>query len=212
MKIKNKTNAFFPKSLILIMVLAIASCGKDDEQVIVKVPAINSDFDSGNDEWKIEGDANGGQVTDINPEFSSADGVDNSGHIFAVDDVAGGVWYFVAPSKYRGNKSEYFGGVLQYYLRQSSIDSQFDADDIIIETANNEAIIYHYPTGTFPNVEWIKYDVRLDESAEWVDLTGQPVSNDQIKAALSNIVKLRIRGEFRSGQDTGRLDSFSFLK
>jgi hypothetical protein len=204
---KTKENkSIYHYILVLVMAFAMTSCAEDPEQ-----PQILSDFETGTDEWKIEGDAQGGQVGDIDPEFSPVDGVDNSGHIFAKDDVAGGTWYFVAPSKFRGDKSQFMGGKLTYFLTQSDISNQFNNKDIII-TSGSEGIVYRYPNQEYPGTEWTEYAIPLDESGAWVDLDENPVTNDQIQRVLSNITKLSIRGEFRTGADTGRLDSFAFAQ
>jgi len=136
--------------------------------------------------------------------------LDNSGHIFAEDDVTGGVWYFVAPSQYRGDKSAFYGGSLEYYLRQSAVSSQFAARDIIIESDENSFLIYTYPDAEYPGVDWTKYEIDLVAGPAWTDENDIEVTADEMRQILSNITKLSIRGEFRAGSDTGRLDQFSY--
>ncbi len=193
---------------VLIYILAVWSCNSVDPEP--EAEDISSDFETGTDNWKIEGDAKGGQVSDIDPQFSPVDGVNNSGHIFAEDDVAGGVWYFVAPSQYRGDKSAFYGASMEYYLTQSSVTNQFAAQDIIIESGDGSLLIYRYPNAAYPGVEWTKYSILLTAGPAWTDTDEMEITEAEMKRILSDITKLSIRGEFRTGGDTGRLDQFSY--
>ena len=46
--------------------------------------------------------------------------------------MAGGVTYWVAPAKFRGDQGGAYGGLLTFSLRQDNASNQFDADDVII--------------------------------------------------------------------------------
>lgn len=171
----------------------------------------SSDFISGVDGWTIEGDAQGG--SGVIPEFSDKDGLDNSGYIYAKDDVAGGVWYFVAPDKYLGNKSSFFNGMIKYWLIQKSARiNQFLSPDVVIEGGTNEKIVINLPIESFPDTVWTKYQFTFNESDVWVDENNQKATNQKIKNVLKNITKLKIRGEFEEGTDTGGLDGFILIK
>lgn len=187
------------------LAISLSSCKKDEEK-----PTENSnstEFYEGTDQWKIEGDAQGGEVFD--PSYSPIEGLDNTGYVYAEDDVAGGVWYFVAPSKYRGDKSKYFNGEINFWLIQvSALADQFNDEDVIIEGGANEKLIYYH--NSYPGATWTNYRIVLNNSSGWLDENGTLATNDKIKSVLSNITKLSIRGEFENGSDTGGLDSFSF--
>jgi len=197
----------FKTIFLALLILIYTGCGDDDEKV--KETSDSSDFISGVDGWKIEGDAKGSEG--LIPNFSEINGLGNSGYIYAKDDATGGIWYFVAPSKYYGDKSKFFNGKIEFYLIQdSNIANQFNANDIIIEGTSGKKIVYKH--NNYPAKTWTKYQINLNSDSQWVDENGNIASDDTIKSILSNITKLMIRGEFEDGQDTGGLDGFKFLK
>jgi len=192
-------------SIILLLQFSMASCtfqidGGEKED--------SSEFIDGVDGWRIEGDAKGD--TGVIPNFSPIKGLDDSGYIYAIDDAVGGVWYFVAPSKYLGNKSEYFNGKLEFWLIQDSeMKKQFDDEDLIIKGDNGEMITYKHET--YPTKEWTHYEVTLGGD-KWLDEKGEIATEEKIKKVLTNVTKLMIRGEFEDGNDTGGLDGVHLLK
>jgi hypothetical protein len=193
--------------------MILTACGGGGSSTTDPVPAeeteIISDFATGVDGWKIEGDGQGS--TGVIPNFSELNGVGNSGYIYAEDDVTGGVWYFVAPSKFYGDKTAFFNGKIEFYLIQdSAMSNQFFYEDIIIEGTSGQKIIYNFEN--YPTKEWTKYEINLNTDSQWLDEVGTPISDDMIKSILSDITKIMIRGEFESGSDTGGLDGFQFVK
>lgn len=137
--------------------------------------------------------------------------MDNSGYIFADDDVTGGVWYFVAPGKFMGDQSEFVGGNLDFYLIQkSALSDQFESKDVIIEGGDNQEIYYYH--SSYPDTTWTHYEISLDTSAGWMNSSNTDASPSEIQSVLSDVQSLRIRGEFESGPDTGGLDKFQFIE
>jgi hypothetical protein len=187
----------------LTMALSGASCTDTGSQTPSEIV---SDFTDGTDGWMIEGDA---QM--VEPEHSGDGGVGDSGYIFARDNVTGGVWYFVAPSKHIGNKSAFFNGTMRFYLLQISAQvDQFNAKDVIIDGGAHGMIhCYH---AVYPGSNWTLYEIPLNEGGQWLNEDETPATSETIKNVLSNVQKLSIRGEFESGSDTGGLDSFSYMK
>lgn len=165
-------------------------------------PAV-SDFNTDSEAWLITGDA---QTGSSDPTYNESGGVDDSGYISADDDEHGGTWYFEAPEKFLGDKSSYFGGTLEYWLKQSDTSNQFSNDDIVIE-GGEDKIVYRFDDN--PDTEWTKFSVALDDTADWYlnDHDGEQVDAEDIKRILSDIVSIRIRGEYRTGSDVGGLDS-----
>ena len=196
------------KNIFLIsLVILSTGCGDDDEET--KETTISSDFVSDVDGWRIEGDAKGSQG--VIPNFSEINGVGNSGYIYAKDDATGGVWYFIAPSKYHGDQSKFFNGKIECYLIQdSNMVNQFNNDDLIIQGVSGKKIIYKHEN--YPAKTWTKYQINLNSDSQWVDENGNITSDENIKTVLSNITKIMIRGEFEDGEDTGGLDGFKFMK
>jgi hypothetical protein len=160
-----------------------------------------SDFESGDDGWTLQGDAEGGRS---DPDFNVTGG--NPGaFISADDDALGGIWYFQAPAEYRGNFAAAYGQTLSFDLKQSIDNSQLDRRDIII-TGDGGSVIW-FDTANNPGTDWTAYSVVLDASAGWMNDDDSPASEAQIRAVLADIEDLQIRGEYRNGEDTGSLDN-----
>jgi hypothetical protein len=159
-----------------------------------------STFESGDEAWTLEGDAEGGRAE---PDYNFAGG--NPGaFISADDDAAGGVWYFRAPAKFLGDFSGAYGRTLTFDLQQSSLSNQFNGRDVIL--MGNGLLIW-FDTANNPGLEWTSYSVTIDAAAGWFLNDDTPASEAQIREVLATIDDLRIRGEFVSGADTGGLDN-----
>ncbi len=159
---------------------------------------VTSTFDLGKESWRVVGDAEGGRGV---PDYNTGGGQDGP-YVSADDDVQGGTWYWLAPAAYHGDFSNAYGQTLTFYLQQSSLNSQFDNDDVVL--ANGDlTLVYDLPSN--PGTNWTLYTVPLSE-AGWTE-QGAPVSEAIMRAVLSNITELRIRGEYVSGADTGGLDT-----
>ena len=201
----------FKYYLLFPLIFFIIGCGggkANDEESTVETDN-SSDFITGVDGWKIVGDAKGS--TGVIPNFSEINGVGDSGYIYAKDDVTGGVWYFLAPSKYHDDKSKFFNGKLEFYLIQDSrLANQFKDEDIIIQGASEEKIIFKHES--FPTKSWTKYQILLNSKSNWLDEVGNAASNEKIKKILSHVTSIMIRGEFETGADTGGLDGFKFIE
>jgi hypothetical protein len=165
---------------------------------------VGSTFDKGIDGWRIEGDAQGGSAY---PNYEETGG-NPGGHISAVDDVQGGVWYFVAPANFRGDKSGFYGGTITFDLIQSRTDSQFSSDDIKLSGGGIDLVYDFGGTETHPRTDWTAYSATLDESDDWVvNDTGEQATAEEIQTVLADVTRLHIRGEYVSGSDTGYLDN-----
>jgi len=201
-----KFQVFKTLYFILIVVLLVG-CAETIDEENTKETSSSSNFISGVDNWTIEGDAEG--EIGVIPNFSKMNGVGNSGYIYATDDATDGVWYFVAPPKYHGDKSKFFNGKLEFYLIQDSImKDQFSDKDVVIEGESSEKIVYKHKN--YPTKSWTKYEINLNTNSHWLDENGDIASNTKIKTVLSNITKIMIRGEFEDGEDIGGLDGFKF--
>ena len=154
--------------------------------------------------WTITGDA---QADSVEPDFFGVGG-NPDGLISATDDVTGGVWYFTAPSKYFGDASAFYGKWLRYDLEVTEITSPFDSPDVEL---SGGGLVIVYDTSPDPGTTWTSYAVPLSE-AGWklASLTGADVTAEQFSQVLSDVTALRIRGEFNTGSDTGKLDNVKF--
>ncbi len=162
---------------------------------------VASTFDSSADGWIISGDATSGL-----PTFLAAGG-NPGGHIEADDSVSGGIWYFQAPGKFLGDLSGAYGELLQFDLKQVGSGAQISRDDVILNGGGIELTLDTL-ANPLPVGEWVSYSVRLDESESWMN-GGATATAGDLLTVLSSLDRLRIRGEYINGSDTGSLDNVS---
>jgi hypothetical protein len=167
----------------------------------VNAALVSSTFDSSSEGWVISGDATSGAPTWL------ATGGNPGGHIQASDSVSGGVWYFQAPSAYLGAMASAYGGTLAFDLRQTGSGSQFNAADVILNGAGLE-LRFDAPSNPLPVGTWVSYAVTLREGSGWTR-GGTAATAAEMLTVLGDLERLRIRGEFISGADIGRLDNVS---
>lgn len=163
--------------------------------------AITSTFDTDAEGWAVFGDAEGGTAT---PDYNATGG-NPGGYLSADDDVAGGTWYWDAPDAYLGNRSGSFERTLSFDLRQTATSNQFDNADLVLRGGGMEL---RFDTAENPGTDWTSYAVLLSTDAGWtVGDTEEAPTEAEFMAVLSDLTALRIRGEFRTGADTGSLDN-----
>ncbi|MDZ7687312.1 MAG: laminin B domain-containing protein [Halobacteriales archaeon] len=184
--------------VLLLTVVALTGCIGGPE-------TITSTFDEGTEGWTVVGDAQSGQVEPTHV----AEGGNPGGYLRATDDVAGGVWYWNASDAYLGDISSYSGGTLSFDLNQSATDSQFDAQDVILESGDTRLGHDFGNSSTHPGTDWTSYEVSLSAEAEgWTNRgTEEPATQDEFENVLSELDALWIRGEYRTGSDTGGIDN-----
>jgi hypothetical protein len=154
-----------------------------------------SKFESGAEGWTLSGDAAAKKPTWIS----------SGGFIRAVGGVLGRTLYWEAPAKFEGGKADSYGGELSFDLRQSESDIQYDEDHVILKGAGTTLV---FDAKNNPGTGWTQYTVELSEGAGWkVSGSGKPASEEQIRAVLSDLDRLRIRAEYRWGPDTDHLDN-----
>ena len=165
---------------------------------------VGSGFDTSDDGWTIVGDA---QARTVKPDFSGIGG-NPDGLISAKDDVAGGVWYFKAPSRYLGDNSSTYGQLLSFDLTVTPITNPFDYVDVILE---GDGLTVVYDTSPAPGTSWTTFSVPLSEAGWKMDaLSGAAASAADFKRVLVHMTNFQIRGEFNTGPDTGSLDNVRF--
>jgi uncharacterized repeat protein (TIGR01451 family) len=184
--------------------VSAATPGQATDSVPVTAKAgPNSTFDTGRAGWTVVGDAQSGS---LNPDYVQSGG-NPGGHICAADDAAGGVWYFAAPNEFLGDKSGYYNGTLRFDLNQSSTDSPFDDADVVLSDLNRTVVYDFGGSASHPETNWTSYAVPLNASGNWTYESGANVSKSGFEAVLTNLSRMRIRGEYRVGYDRGCLDN-----
>jgi hypothetical protein len=159
-------------------------------------------FDEDSEAWTAVGDP-----AQPAPTYYSSGG--NPGGFIEMDDIVNSdTWYWEAPDKFLGDKSEAYGTLLTFDLKESLLDRPYDARDVILQGGGYEINMrFHSP----PELDWIRYFAPLDTSAPWVNhATGQPATQLEIIHVLDSLEHLQIRGEYNIGPDTGGLDNVVF--
>ncbi|MEX0655509.1 MAG: laminin B domain-containing protein [Phycisphaeraceae bacterium] len=192
------------------LMVALAMC------VTTSQAAVISDFEADDEGWRITGDAQSGSIV---PDHNVTGG-NPDGHISAVDDVIGGVWYFQAPDKFLGAQSAAYGQELAFDLMQAYPNSGTTAFDTYNSTLWPDIALVG-PGGltlatnfySHPDEDaWTPYTIVLDENADWRNnSTGDPATAGEFQSVLGDLQALRIRGEYRVGDDTGFLDNVTLV-
>ncbi|ELY74410.1 alkaline phosphatase D family protein [Natrinema pallidum] len=174
---------------------------------------IESTFDEDDDGWLIS--QNGGSDRPVYHESGGTPG----GHVSDEENQGGIAWYYQAPFKFLGDREAFYGGSLSFDLRQARADRQFDAEPVeggdVLLAGGGAKLVYEFrgPERT-PGTEWTSFEVPLSADATWIDLTSQEplATEERFRAVLGTLETLRIRGEYRSGDDTSFLDNVVLSK
>lgn len=205
------------------MVALAAACGSDDtsdapKSALVATSAVPPDavaysgFDKDASGWTVQGDSD---ATSVKPDFDGRGG-NPGGLITAKDEVTGGTWYFVAPSRYLGDASSAAGKSLRWDVLTTDASSPYEAFDVMLE-GGGKVLVTSQPKDPKAGA-WTTRSVLLDTGA-WriapdaevnpeIDVSDLPeATRADIETVLADLSGLRIRGEFNDGPDTGSLDN-----
>lgn len=155
-----------------------------------------SNFEEDDQGWRISENSE-----NTVPEYSTSGG-NPGGYIYTTDRLSN-AWYFVASTRFANEVKKGYGKTLYFDLKQSATDAQYDADDVIL---TDGTIVLTFDTAYNPSTTWTHYSIKLDELSGWKKGASEATGTD-IQAVLQNLTELKIRGEFRSGPDTGGLDN-----
>jgi hypothetical protein len=193
-----KTWACTIAAFVLVLGLVPAGVARPTAVHADAIPLAVSTFDSNAEGWAVIGNGVG------TPTYQATGG-NPGGYVSATDQTDDTTWFWSAPAKFLGNKSAAYGGVLRFDLRQDSIDAQFQEYDVILDGAGLRLVLEATYT---PRTSWTSYIVILDERAGWFkDGTNNPPTAGEMQAVLADLTALRIRGEYRDGNDTGGLEN-----
>jgi alkaline phosphatase D len=195
----NRTAAIIG-ALALALTLTAAGCGGTGASTDRTLVA--HDFSTSSEEWLIAGDT--GVVA---PAFHP-DGGRPGGYISNEDEGVGETWYFRAPARVLEQLALAERGTLSYRLRQSSTDAGFVDDDVVI-TGPAGRLSYRF--GTAPGTDWTEFSVELSAASGWRWNWSEPATAEQMGSVLARPTSLEIRGEYRTGDDVGGLDSFALI-
>lgn len=166
--------------------------------------AQQSTFDTDNEAWGADGDP----VSTI-AVWIATNGLPG-GHIRVTDGATGGVWYFVAPARFRGNKCGAYDRMLRFDQFTSDTTNQIFANNIPDVEISGPALQLAFDLPDNPGLEWTHYEILLREDAGWrIGSANGPIPTEaQFRSVLANITSIRIKGEYRSSADFGGLDNF----
>jgi hypothetical protein len=176
-----------------LLLVVLSGCGRAPRELIVH------EFSESAEGWQVAGDT--GPAA---PIFTKASGR-SDGYISNTDEAVGETWYFQAPPSVLAQLPAAEGGRLEYRLKQDSADAGFPDDDIVI---TGEAGRLSYRFDFAPGTEWTDFSAPLSASANWRWNWNARATAAQIHSVLSRPARLEIRGEFRTGDDTGAMDRF----
>ena len=164
---------------------------------------VSSTFESDAEGWLLSGDGD-----NTSPSLERAGG-NPGGHICGIDSKDGDTWYFVAPTRYLGDRSAAFGKRLTFDLKQGAIFNQIRGRDIVL---NGGGLAISFNFRASPGLDWTPYSAHFQPDSGWViDGTATPASEDELRTVLRSLTSLRIRGEFYDGpNDTACLDNVYF--
>ena len=180
-------------------------------------PSTVSGFDSDDDGWTVAGDAQRHSQT---PDFNGVGG-NPGGLITARDDAIGGIFFFVAPTKYHGDRSASYGQWLKFDLMTTSVRRPFKAYGVML-SGPTRTIVTMLERDPSPAKQWHSYAIALDPRGRWKVVSNSKVSpkgdfsaaqdatEEDIRAVLGSLDTLKIRGEFNTGDDRGSLDNVKF--
>jgi hypothetical protein len=158
---------------------------------------VQYDFTTSADGWGISGDTGA-----VDPVFHPSGG-NPGGYISHVDEAVGETWYFRAPESVLRQLAAAENGTLSYSLKQSSDDTGFLEDDVIIVgPAGRLSVRFR----TSPGTRWTAFSVKLTADAGWRWNWNARATQEQIHSVLANPTSLEIRGEYYTGPDEGALD------
>lgn len=162
------------------------------------IPVISSTFDNSPEDWEITGQG-------IGPFYESRGG-DPGGYIVGEDNEGPNPadWYWSAPSRFLGDRSAFYGGILLFSLTQHNPTNQIERSDDLRLRGQDLTVTLDLAN---PNSGWTQYVVWLHEDGGWKKANGDSASQADIKRVLSALEGIDIRGEYRTGMDRGGLDT-----
>lgn len=163
-----------------------------------------SSFAAGTQGWTAENGA-------VNFHWVAAGGSPD-GFIQADDPGGMGLWFFAAPSAYRGNMLAAYGGALFYSLTNNSSAPPVMGSFADVQLLGSNGILLAFGGGPLPGA-WTHYSVDLIADGSWhVGSVGGAVATaTDFAGVLGDLKSLRIRGDYRQRMDTTGLDSVLLL-
>lgn len=208
---------------------SIAGVGETSEYDRIECQPINetilSDFETHGSQTNEEAEDGWTAInardlsTDDDPRRRTVAGVARVGvgYLYA-GDGNGSTTYFIAPEKFRGDKSAYVGGRLSYWLKWELPGSDNGApfstlthpDVEITGVASPLVLVYSSGQDNWPELTWTQRVIDfVPQPGLRVYVAGQGIgtaveaTEEQIAEVLADIAGIRLRAEYRSGGGAG---------
>jgi len=173
---------------------------------------VESTFDSGDEGWlaleHLDTDSDYRTITSgPAPVIHDAENGCPGGHVWFTEPQSWGqTFYFDAPPEFLGDQSAAFGSSLTWCLRTVPGGNWTASADVVL--LSPDLVLVNYDP-LQPTSEWATFTVSLHPSAGWHkdNHLGPQPTEAEFESVLASLEALRIRGEFRSGAETGYLDS-----
>lgn len=189
---------FIARPTAIIGVLLAGLIGLHAQPPLQERTLVQFDFTESAQGWGISGDTGV-----VGPVFHASGG-NPGGFISHVDEALGETWYFRAPDSVLRQLAAAENGTLRYTIKQSSDDTGFLEDDVVIIGPAGR-LSFRFPTT--PGTGWTPYSVKLTAAAGWRWNWNARATQEQIHRVLANPTSLEIRGEYYTGDDEGALDN-----
>ncbi|MEW5850231.1 MAG: laminin B domain-containing protein [Myxococcota bacterium] len=174
-----------------------------------------STFETQDEGWRIVGDANSetpqggdnGQVPEHDPE-----GGNPGGAVVATDLVTGGVWYWQSPASFSGQWATQAGGTLSFDMYTTATDGSLNARHPAVIIRGGGRSLHRVADADPATNQWVRFEIPLTPAGGWKvgSMNGAPATDEDIAMALQCVGSLNIRGEYRTGPDSGSLDNVIF--
>lgn len=162
--------------------------GKEHASKLKGRPIASSTLAGSLDGWSTKGDAY---------ELKA-----NAGYISAKDKGDGVFWYFKAPAKYLGDKSNAYGCGLTFELNQLKEGGPTFQWEIVRISDGTTDLIHN---NTKPSGGWVAFTVPFESSAWIHPKTEKAATKEELQRVLRNLKTLLINCEHSSERDMGGL-------
>ena len=169
--------------------------------VVRQIGTYAADFENGTEGWSGYAD-----FTDFGTRSSSAS-IDGK-YMSLKDRGQGQTCYFRAPLAYHGDWSQFYGGVLSFYMFIGGPGDYYSADDVVFYDGLGNRLAMRF-SGSPSSNGFFRRRVGLDEASTTWKFNGATATAEQVQLVLSDVQDLFIRAEYRNKSgDWAAMDIF----
>lgn len=161
-----------------------------------------SAFKQGDESWSVQNGA--GNFLWL------ATGGDPGGYIRALEiPEPSSLWFFSAPASFLGNKAAAYGGTLSFSMRSNWSPPEITAPHASVQLLGANGVLLALQGDVPPALDWTRFSVSLVADGDWKlgSVNGSAASAADMQAVLSDLLALRINGDFGQGVEVSGLDS-----